>query len=112
MDGHTEDSIGHGETSLSDSISQCLVSFEAAENTLLPKTDTRAWELYTIQDELARFRMWSRSVASQHGTRGSLDFRLRDASHLRSQTMELLNALRQCLVDGMMMNPAFPYIFS
>jgi hypothetical protein len=100
MDKHTEDSIKHGETSISDAIQHCLTSFERAEDFLSARPDGKTCELHTLQDEFARFRMWSGSVVSQHETRGSLDFRLRDASLLRGQTIDSLNALRQCLTDG------------
>ncbi|KAL8955250.1 MAG: hypothetical protein Q9193_006826 [Seirophora villosa] len=52
-----------------------------------------AWE-----DELARLRIWTANVRAHQIGQASLDFRLRDNSPLRQQTLDLLHSLEQLLI--------------
>lgn len=54
----------------------------------------RAW-----QDELGRLRMWAGNIGAHQTGQWSLDFRLRDSSHIRQQIIKLLEDLPQRLQD-------------
>ena len=57
--------------------------------------DIRAW-----LDEMGRLRMWAANIGAHRAGQSSLDFRLRDASHIRQQIIRLLEALLRRLQDG------------
>lgn len=51
------------------------------------------------QDELGRFRVWVSDTGAHQTNQSSLDYRLRDASHIRDQVIRLLNQLLNLLDD-------------
>lgn len=54
-----------------------------------------------VQSEEARFKVWCGNIgAHQIGTRSSLEYRLRDASHIRKQVVKILTSLSRLLVEG------------
>ncbi|TQN73828.1 hypothetical protein CSHISOI_01593, partial [Colletotrichum shisoi] len=55
---------------------------------------------YKFRDQLARFRVWSGDTGALERGQDSLESRLRDASHIRTQILELLNDLGQSLKDA------------
>ncbi|KAJ4369653.1 hypothetical protein N0V83_005415 [Neocucurbitaria cava] len=54
----------------------------------------------TVHDELSRFKLWAGNISAHRKGRRSLEYRLRDAAHLRSETHNLLAALSKALGDG------------
>jgi hypothetical protein len=52
------------------------------------------------QDELGRFRMWAANIGAHQKGQSSLDFRLRDASHIHQQIIKLLDDLLGLLQDA------------
>ena len=50
-------------------------------------------------DELGRLRVWAANIGAHQTGQSSLDFRLRDASHISKQVMKLLGDLQQSLHD-------------
>ncbi|KAF5546497.1 zinc finger transcription factor ace1 [Fusarium mexicanum] len=52
-----------------------------------------------LQNEMSRFKVWSGNIGAHKKGRSSLDHRLRDASHIRNQVVELLEDLRGSLQD-------------
>lgn len=50
-------------------------------------------------DILARFRIWSSNIGAHQTGQASLDYRLRDASHIRDQILKVLASLRQSFLD-------------
>jgi hypothetical protein len=52
-----------------------------------------------LEDERSRFRVWSKNLRADVVGIGSLDYRLRDASHLKTQVINLLEDLAQFLRD-------------
>ena len=52
------------------------------------------------EDELGRLRIWAANIGAHQTNQSSLDFRLRDASHVREQVIELLAALMKRLEDA------------
>ena len=92
-DSILEDSIL--EDSVSASLKSCLDSFENFNTLLKAKSlshDTDAvpslWE-----DELGRLRIWAANIGAHQSGQSSLDFRLRDASHIRQHIVELVHDL-------------------
>ncbi|WQF81945.1 Putative Zinc finger C2H2-type [Colletotrichum destructivum] len=55
---------------------------------------------YKFRDQLARFRVWSGDTGALDKDQDSLESRLRDASHIRTQILELLDDLDQSLKDA------------
>lgn len=54
----------------------------------------------SIKNQLGRFRVWSTNLGAHRTGRSSLNYRLQDASHIRTQVINLLNGLVECLQDG------------
>ncbi|KAF2267558.1 hypothetical protein CC78DRAFT_576928 [Lojkania enalia] len=48
---------------------------------------------YSLDDELGRFRLWCGNIGSHRKGRSSLDFKLREASHIKERVIELLKDL-------------------
>lgn len=53
-----------------------------------------------VEDLHGRFRVWAGNVAAHRSGNSSLDYRLRDASHLRQRVFELLHELGDNLENG------------
>ncbi|KAL4884500.1 hypothetical protein BJY04DRAFT_225686 [Aspergillus karnatakaensis] len=49
------------------------------------------------KDELGRLRLWAGNIGAHRTGQSSLDYRLRDASHIRSQTIKILTAIGKLL---------------
>lgn len=53
-----------------------------------------------VEDRFDRFKLWSQNIGAHHTGRTSLDYRLRDASNLWKQAVDLVGDLAQALEDG------------
>jgi len=53
-----------------------------------------------LRDEETRFRVWSGNIGAHKKGRGSLDYRLRDASHIQKQVINLLEDLTALVGDA------------
>jgi len=53
-----------------------------------------------IVDEFDRFKIWAGNIAAHRKGRRSLEFRLRDAAHLKDETHNLLVALHEAVQRG------------
>lgn len=94
---------------MTDTISQCLDACFASFEDFLgfvrdPRiAQTEGLAIQAWQDELGRLRLWTSNVDA-HGTyrkgQSYLDVRLRDASHVRGQIVELLKALHRRIQDA------------
>ncbi|CAI7607967.1 unnamed protein product [Penicillium glandicola] len=51
------------------------------------------------KDELGRFRVWAANIGAHQTGQSSLDHRLRDASHIREQTLRVLQRLQRITED-------------
>ena len=51
------------------------------------------------EDELGRLRVWTANIGAHQTGQSSLDFRLRDASHIRHQIVKLLEDLHKTIQD-------------
>lgn len=54
----------------------------------------------TINDELDHFKIWVGNIAAHRQGRRSLEYRLRDAAHLKSEVNDLLQVLQNSLAKG------------
>ncbi|KAJ8129160.1 hypothetical protein O1611_g4472 [Lasiodiplodia mahajangana] len=72
---------------------QCLQDFQTALKFSSPH-DTAHQNLL---DEFARFRLWTGNIGAHRKGRSSLDWRLRDASHLRDLVVNLLTEMKNAL---------------
>ncbi|OJD24621.1 hypothetical protein ACJ73_04019 [Blastomyces percursus] len=52
-----------------------------------------------LQDEYGRLRVWTGNIGAHQSGRSSLEYRLRDASHIRAQVASLLDALKWSLSE-------------
>lgn len=103
-----------------DYVLECLRGFMALRDALQDQegptglanpTDLTAAALTPsqVQSEEVRFKIWCGNIgAHQTGTRSSLDYRLRDASHIRKQVVRILASLSTSLVDGKLDQTIFP----
>lgn len=51
------------------------------------------------QDELGRLRVWAANIGAHQVGQSSLDHRLRDASHIKDQTLRVLRRLQRLIQD-------------
>lgn len=98
--------------SIRDHVLECLQGFTALRDALKGQegltgvtnlADPMAVTLAPsqVQSEEVRFKVWCGNIgAHQTGTRSSLEYRLRDASHIRKQVVRILASLNESLVDG------------
>ncbi|KAL8792564.1 MAG: hypothetical protein Q9195_004863 [Heterodermia aff. obscurata] len=89
-------------SSISSSIIAALKSFnefiqqiKAPDCEAVEGLSIRGWE-----DELGRLRVWAANIGAHQTNQSSLDFRLRDASHVREQIIKLLHSLNRRLDDA------------
>ena len=89
-------------TSISSSIIACLKSFnEFIEDIKYPQEANAAGLVASAwEDELGRLRLWAANIGAHQTGQSSLDFRLRDASHVREQIIKLLQGLLRRLQDA------------
>ena len=53
-----------------------------------------------LRDEFGRFKIWVGNIAEHRRDRRSLEYRLRDASHIKERTLEILEGLNNALQDS------------
>lgn len=53
-----------------------------------------------IDDEFSRFKLWAGNIAAHRTGRRSLEYRLRDAAHLKTATISSLGELADTLSNG------------
>ncbi|KAL1635638.1 hypothetical protein SLS56_001691 [Neofusicoccum ribis] len=88
-------------TSIAASVKRCLRSFDDLRQELHRATNKFSSEISIsdVDDETGRFRVWAGNIgAHQMGLR-LLDYRLRDASHIKSRVQSLLQDLYHILRD-------------
>ncbi|KAK8257551.1 hypothetical protein IWZ00DRAFT_484614 [Phyllosticta capitalensis] len=80
---------------IAEKVRSCLDGFrELSQNTLSPSIDDIGGiSASEVSDATDRFRIWVGNIGAHRKDRGSLDYRLRDASHIQSGVLDLLNSL-------------------
>jgi hypothetical protein len=71
---------------------QAAVSFTEADVNIQQKLQHGS-----ILDQAGRFRLWSSNIGAHKYGKSSLDYRLREASHIQGQVVELLQKLAEVL---------------
>lgn len=93
------------EPSIAKKVKSCLRAFELLCTAILEASEqdidtmgeiSSDW----IKDTLDRFKLWSQNIGAHHTGRRSLDYRLRDASNLRKQAIDLVGDMVQAVDDG------------
>ncbi|KAJ9498470.1 hypothetical protein H2202_006157 [Exophiala xenobiotica] len=86
-------------TTISSLLIDCLRTF----NDLISRQDLADCKTeVTIslwKDELGRLRIWASNIGAHQSGQSSLDYRLKDASHITVQAVKLLQRLRRTLKD-------------
>ena len=54
----------------------------------------------TVSEQLGRFNMWAGTAGTHRSGKISLDYRLREAPHVHTQVLRLLENLNQALAEG------------
>jgi hypothetical protein len=74
---------------------QTCASFSMAEVSIKRKAGS-----FSLEDQLGRFRLWCGDVAAHQRGRSSLDYKLREASHIREGVIRLLMHLDSILEEA------------
>ncbi|KAJ5614198.1 hypothetical protein N7528_007852 [Penicillium herquei] len=84
--------------SISELVQSCFAQFNSLikSETLIDCTEV---PLQDWRDELGRLRVWAANIGAHQTGQSSLDYRLRDASHIRSQIVVLLGQVQELLTD-------------
>ncbi|KAF2492767.1 hypothetical protein BU16DRAFT_564083 [Lophium mytilinum] len=84
---------------ISNHVSSCTKAFENVYHGIRLTTGALLDTLdpLRVRDEYGRFKVWSGNIAAHHTGRRSLEYRLRDASHIREQVVVLLVDLQETL---------------
>lgn len=85
------------QASISSHYKRCMHSF--ANLLRCGKLDSSI--LPSVQDDLGRFRVWAANTGAHRIGRVSLDYRLREASHIYAQVAKLLGELYNDLEEGL-----------
>lgn len=88
--------------SISSTVVTCLRNLnEFIEEIQSPdKEESEGLQVRSWQDELGRLRMWAANIGAHQSNQSSLDYRLRDSSHIRQQISNLLNRILERLRDA------------
>lgn len=83
-------------------VSACFSSFEVLLASVLKKEPELSNEITSseISDATGRFRIWCSNIGAHQTGRSSLQYRLRDASHLRDRVQTLLQSLISSTENG------------
>ncbi|KAI1171672.1 hypothetical protein F4777DRAFT_45119 [Nemania sp. FL0916] len=82
---------------ISEHVLQCLDKFQVTTSELDKSSDAFGQKLH---DSFALFKLWSGNIGAHRKGRSSLDWRLRDASHLRDLIISLLTDLDSSLLEA------------
>ncbi|KAI1735505.1 hypothetical protein F4680DRAFT_306683 [Xylaria scruposa] len=87
---------------ISSHVTQCLDLFRdglSVTDTTVNGDTSEEKSLQKIRDEHTRFKIWSGNIGAHRLGMSSLDYRLRDSSHIHDQIIRLLQDLRSLLED-------------
>lgn len=101
MDGIVHDPGQSGDEKISTAVTKCLDLFRRVLALGDWDRDPANRSIKTaIQDEGTRFKVWAGNIGAHKSGRSSLDYRLRDASHLQKQVLRLLADLSELHEDA------------
>ncbi|KAK9420304.1 hypothetical protein SUNI508_06573 [Seiridium unicorne] len=88
-------------TTIAEHVAGCLEAFESLSMTAFAETKEYSRKsVWEIKNQFSRFKVWSGNIGAHQRGKSSLDYRLRDASHLASQVQSLLADLKSSLEKG------------
>lgn len=91
-----------GDSSIATSVRGCLELFQTLDSLPSPLPNaSHQTALAAITEEETRFKVWSRNMSAHSSGTRSLQFRLRDASHLQKHVLALLADLSELLDDAL-----------
>ncbi|ORY13202.1 hypothetical protein BCR34DRAFT_276309 [Clohesyomyces aquaticus] len=87
--------------SIAEHVRACFAAFQAVSIGLAKAEITIKCKIPTggLNDELGRFRLWCANMAAHKKGRSSLEYKLREASHIRERVLELLRNLETVLQE-------------
>lgn len=83
---------------ISDLVKGCLAQFISIINSGALSDHTEISQ-QDWTDELGRLRVWAANIGAHQTRQSSLDYRLRDASHIKTQIVRLLERFQELLTD-------------
>ena len=88
--------------SISSSVIKCLRKFNEFDEEILCLDTGKIEGLNVLdwQDELGRLRIWAANIGAHQIGQSSLDYRLRDSSHIRLQIVKLLGGIEERLHEA------------
>jgi hypothetical protein len=81
-------------------VRQTFGSFFEVLNSSEDETKKSMFPTETWREDLGRFRIWASNIGAHQRGQSSLDYRLRDASHIRNQILNLLKDLQATIVEA------------
>ncbi|KAJ5766212.1 uncharacterized protein N7511_003828 [Penicillium nucicola] len=84
---------------VSNLVRSCLTKFTSLVSSTSLSDHAEEISSQSWKDEMGRLRIWSANIGAHQRGQSSLDFRLRDASHIKNQTINLLQGLEDLLDD-------------
>ncbi|KAL9116988.1 MAG: hypothetical protein Q9187_006480 [Circinaria calcarea] len=90
------------DTSIATLIPLCLNAFREFATTLVAKDGEDSAALQnSLTDQNGRFKVWAGNIGAHQTGKSSLDYRLRDASHIRTRVVRFLKDLQEQLNEAM-----------
>lgn len=88
-------------------VTRCVESFERFLESVEEKEPECSDEITSsdVSDAIGRFRVWSSNIGARKTDRSSLEYRLRDASHIQERVQALLQSLNGFIEDGVFVTP-------
>jgi hypothetical protein len=88
-------------SSIADQVELCLEAFELL-TTLLLSQDASTYDntKANISDTFDRFKVWAGNIGAHRRGQSSLDYRLRDASHILQKVLRFLSEIQSSLAEG------------
>ncbi|KAI3328087.1 hypothetical protein HD806DRAFT_549919 [Xylariaceae sp. AK1471] len=88
--------------SIASHVTYCLILFRSGFDSpeVVHVSPPGSLLLRKVRDEHTRFKVWSGNIGAHRTGTSSLDYRLRDSSHIRTQIILLLQDLRSLLEDA------------
>ena len=80
-------------------IATCLEQFEYVQSSSHLESCEIEVLSFAWQDKLGQLRVWVATTGAYQKNNFSLDYRLRDASHIKDQVIRQLNRLQRVLED-------------
>ena len=106
--------MADGNDSIASQIPICSKSFRTLSAVLDATAEEKRAHLTTaLADQIGRFRVWTQNIGAHHWTgKSSLDYRLRDASHIKIRVIRYLKELNGQLVEGMHLSDYLQHLTS